>query len=336
MSKKITLAVLLVAALALIVSASLLAKSKDYGWLGVYTQEVEPEMAKAFDLSVKYGAIVNEVINDGPADKAGIEADDVIVEFNGKKVTDEDELVDYVRSTEPGEIAKLVVMRGDDKMDFEVEIGEFADKKSSRVWGWVGDDDVVVAPNVRYWSSGDWDDDDLHSFYFLDDGAYLGVSLIDLSEGLADYFGADHGGALVSEVSEDSPAEAAGIKAGDVIVAINDEEVEDSDDVVEIIDDLEEGDNIKVAVLRDHKSMAFEAELDEATNSSIRRQYRAFTVPDIPKMNIRVPHIKGMHLGNFDDDMFDSEEFERAMQEMKEELRELKIQYEVLKEKVDH
>ncbi|MBD3332012.1 PDZ domain-containing protein, partial [candidate division GN15 bacterium] len=82
MSRKLTLAVLAVTALALIVGGSSMAKTKSHGWLGVFTQEVEPEIARAFDLGVKYGAIINEVVEDSPAEKAGLKADDVIVAFN--------------------------------------------------------------------------------------------------------------------------------------------------------------------------------------------------------------------------------------------------------------
>ena len=76
--------------------------------MGVYTQTVDRELADVFDLSIKYGAIVNEVVKDSPADEAGIKEDDVIVAINGSKVTDSDELTDEVHEMEPGD--EIVMM----------------------------------------------------------------------------------------------------------------------------------------------------------------------------------------------------------------------------------
>ena len=62
------------------------------GWLGVSIQDITPELAKSFGLKEKKGALVADVVKDGPADKAGIERGDVIVEFDGKEIAESKDL----------------------------------------------------------------------------------------------------------------------------------------------------------------------------------------------------------------------------------------------------
>ena len=65
-------------------------------WLGVYTQEVDPDLAEAFALEVDRGAIINEIIEASPADEAGLREDDIIISFGGDRVRDDDDLIDLV------------------------------------------------------------------------------------------------------------------------------------------------------------------------------------------------------------------------------------------------
>jgi len=105
---------------------------------------------------------------------------------------------------------------------------------------------------------------DKHLKWFEDGGAYLGVQLSGLSDDQAEYFDVKDGdGVLVTEVVEDSPAEAAGFEIYDVILEIDGESVEDPGAVVDIVSDHEEGDEIKVVVRRKGKNKTLEATLDE-------------------------------------------------------------------------
>ena len=112
----------------------------------------------------------------------------------------------------------------------------------------------------------DDDDDDVFTWRWPDDagGAWLGVHLLDLNEQLGDYFGVEDGdGVLVTEVEEDSPAERAGLKAGDVITGLDDRTVADSDDLVKAIRRHEEGDTVTVHFLRRGKKKHARVELGE-------------------------------------------------------------------------
>ncbi len=281
------------------------------GWLGVYTQSVTYDVAKAWDLDLKYGALVNDVIGDSPADKAGLKEGDVIVSLNGEKVTDADDLTDLIAETKPGDKASVGIVRDGEDQTIEVTLGE------------PKDEDFIWSGN---WSKGDHD----YGSWTVkrEKSPYIGVMLDNLTDQLGKYFGAADGeGALITEVVEDSPAEKAGLAAGDVIVKIDDEKVEDAGDVSDMIQDHSKGDKVAVTVLRDHKQKNIEVEVGESDSPTFG-SYRFFPGPDMPAINI--PKLKGLYLGNFTDgddaEVFDNEEFRENMKELAEELKNLKLE----------
>ena len=109
-----------------------------------------------------------------------------------------------------------------------------------------------------------WHSGDMPKMMFLGEPrAYLGVKLASLNPDLAAYFESTDEGVLVLEVLNDSPAEESGIKAGDVLLALNDEKVESPDAVVEFLEDFEKGDEITVRLLRKGKEQTVKVVLDE-------------------------------------------------------------------------
>ena len=84
-------------------------------WLGVFIQDVDDGIAKALGLEDREGVIVSDVIDDSPAEKAGIKVEDIIVEFNGVKVRDASNLKNMVSSTKPGTRASVDIIRGKKK-----------------------------------------------------------------------------------------------------------------------------------------------------------------------------------------------------------------------------
>ena len=94
-------------------------------WLGVYIQEVTPEIAKQFGLPEDTnGVLVGDVIKDSPAEESGIERGDIIVRVNDEEVNSPGELQDKVRSIEIGEKANVEVVRDGKEISFVVKIGE--------------------------------------------------------------------------------------------------------------------------------------------------------------------------------------------------------------------
>ncbi len=122
-----------------------------YAWLGVAGGEITPELVKEQDLPVDEGVLLGEVTEDSPADKAGlrggrevrqlgddesrIEGGDIILEFDGTKLTSMRQLADIVDSKDPGDKVKVVYLRGDDRETTTITLGERPDEVTR------GDDD---------------------------------------------------------------------------------------------------------------------------------------------------------------------------------------------------
>jgi membrane-associated protease RseP (regulator of RpoE activity) len=202
-------------------------KKSDQGWLGVSIQDMTSKLAKKKGMTTDEGAYVMDVVKDSPAGKAGIEDDDVIVEFDDKTIADADDLVRAVRKADPESRAKVVVMRNDQRKTLFVQVG----KKSK--------------PNVRTFGIRG-----PHWSIFSSPGMY-GLTLMTLNKQLGEYFGAPRGrGVLVQEVDEESAAEKAGFKAGDVIVNVGEESIRRIDDIRWALDEYKEGDRVEFGILR--------------------------------------------------------------------------------------
>jgi serine protease Do len=167
------------------------------GWLGVMIQQVTPELAENFGLDRPIGALVGQVMPDSPAEKAGLKAGDVILEYNGKEVSQMSMLPAMVASTGVGEKASLVLIRDGKKQTLTVEIGKLEDEET------------VIADTETGTSKK------------------LGMSVQELTPKLAESLGIEETeGLIVSDINPGSAAEEAGIIRGDIILEINREKVE--------------------------------------------------------------------------------------------------------------
>ncbi len=308
--------ILIVALVAVaLVAASGIAKksSRDHGWLGVYTHSVNYDVARAYDLDTKYGAVIADVIGDSPADKAGLADGDVIISLNGDKVTDSDDLIDLIAETKPGDRVKLGIIRDGKEQTIEATLAE-------------PEEDSFI------WTDSDWSKDKkVKDLYRLKTKKqpYIGVMLDNLSDQLGNYFGIKDGdGALITEVVEDSPAQKAGLAAGDVILKVDNKKVEDAGDVSDLIEDHEKGDQVAVTVMRDHREKDITVEVGE-TDSPRFGGYQFFQGPDMAA--ITVPKLRGLQYGNFNDEDFDFDfdngEFAEQMKQLARELKNMKLEF---------
>ena len=92
------------------------------GYLGVVIQNVTPDLAHEFNLKENKGALIGDVVPNGPADKAGVKSGDVVTEFNGHPVTDSRRMQLDVASTKPGSTVKMEVLRDGEKKTLEVAV----------------------------------------------------------------------------------------------------------------------------------------------------------------------------------------------------------------------
>lgn len=190
------------------------------GWLGIEIGEVTQEKARELKLSTVRGVLVTDVEPDSPASKAGLKEKDVINQFDGQTVEGTVQFRRLVHETPPGRTVSLAISRDGASQNISVELGDrgaFFEKRMKGKMRDFGDFNVPELPNYPM--------PDVH------EGTdrrtpVLGISAEDLTGQLGGFFGApDAGGVLVREVRSGTPAEKAGLKAGDVIVKLNDKPV---------------------------------------------------------------------------------------------------------------
>src|SRR5918992_736544 len=99
------------------------------GWLGVSIQRMTPEIAEGFGMEKARGALVATVIEGSPADEAGIETGDVIIEYNGQRIEESNQLPILVAQTDVGKSARLTVMRDNKQIPITVKIGELKEQE---------------------------------------------------------------------------------------------------------------------------------------------------------------------------------------------------------------
>jgi len=189
------------------------------GWLGVMIQKITPELKQKLDLKDERGALVADVTSGGPAEKAGIQRGDVIVTFDGKEIKEMSELPYVVASTPVGKSVAVEVIRKGKKKSFEVKIAELKEDKEAP---------VVAEAKPK-----------------------LGMTVEDLTPELAKNFGlSDAKGVVVVQVEDGSSAAEAGLKAGDVILEIDQAPVKDVKDFNRKIEAYKAGDTILVLAKR--------------------------------------------------------------------------------------
>lgn len=182
-------------------------------WLGVRLKDVTAEKAKELKLPGEYGVIVKDVEEESPAAKAGLAKDDVILEFAGEKVRSAAHLRRLVRETPPGRSVTLLASRAGQTRTLTATLAEGRD----RIFQLRTLPPVPPIPEIEI---PEFD------FVWRGRGARLGISADELTPQLAEYFGVKGGkGILVREVVVGSAAQKAGLKAGDVIVAVDGKEV---------------------------------------------------------------------------------------------------------------
>jgi serine protease Do len=192
------------------------------GYLGVMIQNVTPALEKEFNLKGSQGALIGDVVAGGPADKAGLKPGDVVVEYNGKKVTDSRHLQLAVAETKPGTSVPVEVWRDGNTKTLDVAVKQLKNK------------DQVAESNA---SKGE------------DTGTLDGVAVANLDQQNRSQFNVpkDVHGAMITDVAPNSAAEEAGLKPGDVIQEINRHTVKDADDAVRL---TEKSDNNKHTLVR--------------------------------------------------------------------------------------
>lgn len=192
------------------------------GWLGVLIQEVSRDLAQSFGLSKPHGALVAEVMPGSPAAKAGLKPGDIILEFEGEEIGLSAELPPQVGRVKVGSTAELLIMRNGNRQEIDVTIGELPNAAAQNQQG----EPAKAMP-----------------------GNPLGLEVEPLPRELKQKWDVE-GGVLVTNVGQ-GPARKAGIRPGDVIRSINNQDVTSPDDFRALLKDLPRGKALPALIVRD-------------------------------------------------------------------------------------
>ncbi len=229
-------------------------------WLGVQIAEVTEETVSELRLDRAFGVLIDEVEEESPAGRAGIRKDDVIVSFDGERVPGTAALRRMVRETPAGRSVELGVIRDGRHRTVQVEIEERPSRRGRYRVGTIEDDELIEIPEIEI---PDIDIRIPHIRRLVMRGPRLGVVVDTLTSQLAEHFGVRDGeGVLVKEVIEETPAERAGLKAGDVIVRVEGRRIEEVGDLTEELRE-HEGETVTLTIVRDKSERRIEVTLDK-------------------------------------------------------------------------
>ncbi|MBV6341372.1 DegQ family serine endoprotease [Candidatus Magnetobacterium casense] len=193
------------------------------GWLGVNIQPLTPELSKSFGLTEKTGVLIADVVDGGPADKAGIKRGDVIVMFNGKESTSTRQLRNMVSAIDPGTTVDVKVIRETKEVLLGVKVGELPDDKTA-----------AMLPSAQE-----------------SETKMRGISVQNLAQSLRERFNipAKVNGVIVTGVDEDSVA-ASILRPGDIIGEVNRKRVSNVSDYETAISTIKKDDDVLLLVYR--------------------------------------------------------------------------------------
>jgi serine protease Do len=248
--------------------------------LGVSIKNLTPEDVTKLKIPGPAGVLIDDVDKDSPAAKGGVLKGDVAVAYDGDAVKSAAQLTRLVRESVAGRVVKLAVMRDGKRVELSVTPEE-AEGLDVRAWidqpTMRGDAEREIEKELRIlphaehpkiemdplgsmkqfqWQGGEGPD----VFTMSAGRGRLGVTVQDLSPDLAEFFGVKEG-ALVTTVQKDTPAAKAGIKAGDVITAIDGTAVSDPSQLVAQL--REKSGEVTVTVMRDKKPLTLKATLEK-------------------------------------------------------------------------
>jgi len=211
-------------------------------FLGISSHGLDGDEARLLKLSSRDGALVDEVYPGTAAETAGLKVDDLILEFGGKKVLDDSDLTELIRSQHPGDKVAIVVFRGKERKTLNATLSspdEFEDKEQPS-WARVIE----------------------HLFGEEGDRPKLGINIMELNSQLATYFGVAEGeGVLITRVATNSAAERGGLLAGDVVTRVEGRRVSAAGDIGSGLRE-KSGATVTVEIVRKGNRKEMKVELD--------------------------------------------------------------------------
>ena len=247
------------------------------GWLGVEMHEVTAEKAKELKLSSERGVIIGKILSDSPAEKAGLKENDVVMEVNGQRIEGAVQFRRIIHEIPVGRSVQLTVWRDGRSQNLTATIGKSEERRIFKRQAAPGTfafrmpelPEMPDVPELREMPEMDWSGGML-----LRTQPRLGIDGEDLNGQLGTFFGAPEGeGVLVRDVNSGSPAEKAGLKAGDVITSVNGERIRSVGDLRgQLAGKNEDKDRtVKLGILRNKSELSLSVELPAPPPAKLKR-----------------------------------------------------------------
>jgi len=265
------------------VERMVLAAPFEGGYLGVQTIDVTKENFSKFGLREVRGVAVDKVVKDSPAEQAGLQAGDVIVRLDGEAVTSVLKLTRLIGEVAPDHQANITVLRNGTESEFNVTLGKrrapkFADGNFNfesfpvppRAFDFPR---VPMPPNGTLLPMPVPGEGDESFFIFSGASRQIGIDVSPLSKQLADFFGVAGGnGLLINNVRKDSPADKAGLKAGDIVTEADGKTIKTKLDLIRALGEKKEGD-VTLTIVRDKNRQTIRVTPEAAKGEAVPFQY---------------------------------------------------------------
>jgi serine protease Do len=229
-------------------------------WLGVETHEVTADKAKELKLSAERGVVLGKIVPDSPAAKAGLKENDVVTEINGQRVEGAAQFRRMIHEIPAGRTIQLTVWRDGRTQTINATLGKSEQgRHAMKMMTPTPGTFAFRMPEMPEIPSMEW-----NGTMLLGGQPRLGIDAEEISGQLGAFFGAPDGeGRLVRDVASGSPAEKAGVKAGDVITSLNGERIRTVGELREKLsakrDDKDR--TVKLGVLRNKSEISLNVEL---------------------------------------------------------------------------
>jgi serine protease Do len=240
--------------LILLVAPLLAQMSQPQSFLGVAVAELDAARAKDLKLNDVHGVEITRMDEDTAAVKAGLKVGDVILEYNGQRVEGTEQFIRMVHETPPGREVKMLIGRNGGTQTVAVTMGS---RKANVLLGRTG----PLSSNV-WFDMPDIQMPDMPRVFTTWNSSALGIEAEGLTKQLAEFFGVKEG-VLVRSVARASVAEKAGIKAGDVIVKVDQTAVTTPSEVTNAVRMARSKRSFPVELMRDKKENTVTVMLDD-------------------------------------------------------------------------
>jgi len=225
-------------------------------WLGVSIADVTSERAKELNMKEETGAEIKAVTPGSPAEEAGLKRGDVILEYQGTRVEGAMQLTRMVRETPPGRTVSVRTLRDGETRAVRVKVTEHDADEHERTFHRRIEIPPIEMPDIEL--------PEIPFIESLPSSFRLGVSVENLGDQLGEYFGVKDGeGVLVRSVRKGSPADGAGLRAGDVIVKVDGEGISDSADLRSALRERR-GKTFPLTIVRDRREQSVSVTLPKA------------------------------------------------------------------------